>query len=498
MERKELILRKLDHNLYHKLEAYAESDYYPFHMPGHKRNMRFYPMKEIYKIDITEIDGFDNLHHAEGVLYQAMKKASTLYHAEETHFLVNGSTSGILSSISASVKRGGKILIARNSHKAAYNAIMLRDLQAIYLYPKLQKEFAIWGGINPKDVEEALELEDKIEAVFITSPTYDGIVSDVKSIAKIVHRKNIPLIVDEAHGAHFGFHPAYPQNSNVLGADIVIHSVHKSLPAFTQTALIHINGNLIDRNKMIKYLEIYQTSSPSYVFMSGIENCLDIISSEGNSLFQKLHENVSEFQNVCKKLCNLKVVERNIIGSDNIFDYDDTKVMISLVRASLNGKELYDRLLHEYHIQMEMSAPLYVLGITSIMDTHKGFQRLSDALIQIDQDIQNKVKLKNTDNTFTILEEVFFLSKEANVYCSIAEIENLELESISFTLSENRVSGEFVFLYPPGIPILVPGEIITAVIKERILAYRKRGFMLQGLCDKEFDKIKVVKKKKSM
>lgn len=476
-------------------------------MPGHKRNMHLYSMKEIYDIDITEINGFDNLHHAEGVLLKAMQKAATLYQSEETHFLVNGSTCGILSSISATVKRHGKILIARNCHKAVYNAILLRELQPIYLYPKIQKDYTIFGGIDPEDVEKALEQDAEIEAVFITSPTYDGVVSDVKRIVEIVHKRKIPLIIDEAHGAHFGFHPEFPQNSIVLGADIVIHSVHKTLPAFTQTALIHINGKLIDRKRINQFLEIYQTSSPSYVLMSGIENCIDLVSEKGSSLLQILHNNILMLHSACRDLHYIRVVNQDIVGKDEIYDFDDSKIIISVNGTSMNGKELYDVLLHRYHLQMEMGAPAYVLGISSIMDTEEGFKRLAGALIQIDQEIQDKVILKKTKGSLKsknsdertdtieneIIEKSLFITSGTKINYSISEIENLTLESIPWTLSENRTSGEFVFLYPPGIPILVPGEIISRQIYELILVYKKRGFMVQGPTDYELNKIKVVK-----
>ena len=471
-------------------------------MPGHKRNMQSYPMEEIYGIDITEIDGFDNLHHAEGMLLQTMQKAAALYRSEETHFLVNGSTCGILSSISAAVKKGGKILIARNSHKSAYNAMLLRELRPVYLYPKIQKEYAILGGIDPEDVERALEQDVQIEAVFITSPTYDGIVSDVKRIVEIVHRKKIPLIIDEAHGAHFGFHPEFPQSSVALGADVVIHSVHKTLPAFTQTALIHINGNLIDRDRINQFLGIYQTSSPSYILMCGIENCIDLVSQRGTELLQSLHNNILKFHAACNNLHYIRVVNQSIIGKDEIYDFDFSKIIISVKGTSMSGKELYDILLHRYHLQMEMEAPTYVLGISSVMDTKRGFERLAAALIQIDREISEKanrdLKTKTSDEGTDvieneIIEKSLFVSREIEINYSISEVENLALESIPLESSQNRISGEFVFLYPPGIPILVPGETISKRIFELILAYKRKRFMIQGPSDHELKKIKVVK-----
>ena len=211
--------------LYEKLKEYAEADYYPFHMPGHKRRMG--QMCSPYQIDITEIDGFDNLHHAEGIIKECEEKAASLYGSEETHLLVNGSTGGILSAIAGCTRRGGKIAVARNCHKSVYHAVSINQLQAVCLYPEFLELWGINGGILPQDVEKLLKEEPDIQAVVITSPTYEGIVLDVQAIAKIVHSQNIPLIVDEAHGAHFYFYEKFPRGALQCGADVVINSIHK-------------------------------------------------------------------------------------------------------------------------------------------------------------------------------------------------------------------------------------------------------------------------------
>ena len=254
--------------LLEKLTAYGASDHYGFHMPGHKRQLDLMEGISPYQIDITEIDGFDDLHHAEGILKEAQEQAAKVYHAEETHFLVNGSTAGILSAILGSTRRGDQILVARNCHKSVYHAIEMQELKPVYLYPGFDPEAQLNTEISAEDVRAALERHPGVRAVVIVSPTYDGIVSDVESIAEAVHVHDIPLIVDEAHGAHFGFHPYFPENANQKGADLVIHSLHKTLPALTQTALLHMNGERADRRRVRKYLHMLQTSSPSYVLMA--------------------------------------------------------------------------------------------------------------------------------------------------------------------------------------------------------------------------------------
>ncbi len=212
--------------LYDSLREYSASDYYGFHMPGHKRV--FKPAEGIpYELDITEIEGFDDLHHAKGILKKAQERAARVFGAQETHFLVNGSTAGILSALLGTTDRGDMVLAARNCHKSVYHALDMQGLTPVYLYPEFDTDAGLNAGITAEDVEEALKMHPQIRAVVIVSPTYDGVVSDVARIAEIVHAYGIPLIVDEAHGAHFGFHPYFPENANTRGADVVIHSIHK-------------------------------------------------------------------------------------------------------------------------------------------------------------------------------------------------------------------------------------------------------------------------------
>ena len=196
--------------LYKELEDYSHKDYYPFHMPGHKRNPFSVDGEFPFERDITEIEDFDNLHHPEGIIKEAQEAAARLYHVKESFYSVNGSTAALLAAISASVKKGGQILMARNCHKSVYHALYLRDLHPTYIYPQLYENLGISGGISPSRVERALEENKEIEAVLITSPTYDGVVSDIRGIAEIAHQYNIPLIVDEAHGAHFRFSDYFP------------------------------------------------------------------------------------------------------------------------------------------------------------------------------------------------------------------------------------------------------------------------------------------------
>ena len=331
----------MEERLYKKLESYGRSDFYPFHMPGHKRNPLAVDGDFPVERDITEINGFDNLHHAEDLLKRAQEDVARLYGVPESFYSINGSSGAILAAVSAAVGKGGQILIARNCHKAVYHAIYLRDLGATYIYPHEDPRLGINGGISPSRVEMYLAENPEIEAVLITSPTYDGIVSDVARIAEVVHNHGIPLIVDEAHGAHFHFSDYFPVSAAELGADVVINSVHKTLPCLTQTGVIHLCSDRVSREKLIRFLGIYQSSSPSYVLMSSIDACMDKLEREGDEMFRVFTENLEKARERLGKCKYIRLVTPQACECQRVFDFDRSKLLLSTVDSSLNGRQLH-------------------------------------------------------------------------------------------------------------------------------------------------------------
>lgn len=473
-------------NLYNNLETYKNSGVYPYHMPGHKRNMHAMPMAEAYAIDLTEIEGSDNLYHAGGILKEAMLRAANLYHAEETHFLVNGSTGGILSAVAACVKRGGTLLLARNSHRCVYNAMMQKNLRGRYLQPAYNGKWQIAGGITPEAVREALEADSNIQAVFITSPTYEGLVSDIKGIADEAHRYSIPLIVDEAHGAHFGLDERLPASAVSQGADIVIQSLHKTLPAFTQTALLHVNGDRVDREKLRRYLSVYQTSSPSYVLMAGIDQCISLLQEKRAALFEQFYHNRQQFLEQIKQLRHIQVLDRNETGLHGAVAIDACKLVISVSGTSCSGQKLYELLLHRYGLQMEMAASTYVLAILTIMDTKEGFDRLAEALLAIDRTLYAVPRAEKEG-----MSETGALPLPQAVL-TIAEAVDKEWEKCTLALCCGRIAADYICIYPPGIPIIVPGEVVTDRVIGQITQYQREGLHILGIEENQ-NRVKVVK-----
>lgn len=438
--------------LYKELLKHSKEGPYPFHMPGHKRNECLSFLKDAYSIDITEIDNFDNLHDADGIIKKAQENAARIYHSEESHFLVNGSSAGILASIFSVCNKGDKIILARNCHKSVYNAVKLNELETVYIYPQIIGNERINGCIYPNSVEETILSNPDAKAVVITSPTYDGVISDIAGIAKKCHEFDIPLIVDEAHGALFFMEG---RSAVICGADIVINSVHKTLPALTQTALLHVNGKIFDREKLREYLSVFQTSSPSYVLMASIDYAMEIIESEGAKLYRDYCIRTYKLKEELKKLRHLKLILKDSLITSGIYDYDEGKILISTDGTKINGKQLSNLLLEKYNIQCEMSAAKYCLLMSTIMDSMDGIDLLIKALIEIDDSVMDYEKKENRSDTES------------------------EIEILKNNIGKK--SEKTVYVYPPGIPILVEGEIIIqeAVIEiERAL---NAGLDVKGL-----------------
>ncbi len=459
-----------------KLKQYSQSDRYPFHMPGHKR--RDFSFGNPYQMDITEIEGFDNLHHAQGILKDSMERAARLYGVQRSFFLVNGSTCGILAAICAAVQKGNKILAARNSHKAVYHAIFLQELSPVYLYPESTK-YGILGQITPETVAEALERQPQAAAVVITSPTYDGVVSDIQGISDVVHSYGIPLIVDEAHGAHFGFFKGFPENAAHLGADAVILSLHKTLPSFTQTALLHLCSQRIPAERVRKYLAIFESSSPSYILMAGIEKCLRFVEEEGEGAFWGFYQRLKRFQDAVSDLQVLKVLSKQDFGDKSAYDFDPSKLLILTGTESYSGKMLQDELREEYNLELEMAAGNYALAMTSVCDTDEGFARLSKALHKIDKRLQSLEYLPGNRRKITIVPEALY--KKNIKVMEIHEADAKQVRAADLQDAAGAVCADYVSVYPPGIPVLVPGERITDERLQQIDACIRCGLTVEGL-----------------
>lgn len=469
--------------LYKELVSYRiNKNIYPMHMPGHKRNSEWIMMNP-YEIDITEIDGFDNLTRPQGIIKDCMKRAADVYKCSDTYMLVNGSTAGILTAVSAMTRQGDTILIMRNSHMSVYNAAFLNKLCVQYLYPDVINELGILGGVCPESIEEKLTEYPKTSLVIITSPTYDGVISDIKGIAEIVHKHNIPLLVDAAHGAHLGFHPYFYENAAGLGADCVIHSIHKTLPAFTQTALMHVSGSYVNRREIKRYLSVYQTSSPSYILMAGIDRCITFLENEADKEFSRFAAMLKDFYCFSDNFKNICVLKPEILSSK--FKRDLSKIIIYCKNDIIKASVLYDILINRFNIQPEMAGENYVLCLSSVCDTEEGFDMLKRALSSIDADCGEIIDFH------CVMKAPETLIKNTRRFYHF-EMSGKTEKMVLLKQSGGCVMAEYVYLYPPGIPLLVPGEVMSLDMIDQIQRYMKAGLNISGMEDMSGEYVRVL------
>lgn len=414
-----------------KLDLYLEEGYYPFHMPGSKRSKALRSDLP-YMRDFTEIYGFDNLNDPEDIFVSMEDKLARIYKVKEAIISTNGSTCGILSTIRALCKDNKNILIQRSSHKSVYNACELNSLSVSYIKIVTDNQLAI-KDIDYDDLEEKLKEKD-YKALVLTSPSYEGYLLDLKKIYKLCRENKTKLILDMAHGSHLPltrhFHNSF---------DVAITSFHKNLSALTPSAAVLINDmEYFDEIK--RNMAIFQTSSPSYVILQSIDEMIGRFESF-DSLYKNLEDNIDD-------LYKLKLDYLELIDDPT---KDRTKLLISTKNTNISGSDL-EKLLREDKIEIEMAYPDYALLISTIFDTKEGFDRLKKSLRRIDGLLEAKEKLYSLDLPIP--------QKKLEIH----EAVNYKKKNVKLENSIGEISGEFVYAYPPGSPIIAPGEIIDSEI----------------------------------
>lgn len=387
---------------------------------------------------------------------------------------------GILAGITAMTNKNDKILIARNSHKSVYNAVEINSLVPIYLYPK-QDEYGINKEIEPKDVKEKLENNKDIKLLVITSPTYEGVISNIKEIVEIAHSYKVPVLVDEAHGAHLKFDRKLKEFEALKGgADIVVQSLHKTLPSLTQTALLHIQGNIVQENEIYNALSIFETSSPSYILMASIDNCLNILEKDREKLFKAYNENLEKFYERTKNLEKLKILGQVITKNDI---QDMGKIVVITKNTNINGKKLAETLREKYKIEVEMAYTDYIIAMTSICDKKENFEKFADALIKIDKEVQKIEEKEIKSQEFYIIPK-----KEMEIYETKKSKDKIKT---IYKKAEGKISNEYIFVYPPGIPYITPGEVIDKNVISKIEEFMKNGIEIRTTSN-SFPEIEII------
>lgn len=480
--------------LFAALKKYVEDKTVSFHVPGHKGGkgipeFQSFVGENILSIDVTSgILDLDTICNPLGVIREAEDLAAQAFGANYAHFLVNGTTSGIQAMILSVAGPGDEIIIPRNAHRSVIGGLILSGVRPVYIKPVIDDYMGIAMGITPESVRRALVEHPNAKAVFVINPTYYGVASDLRQIVEIAHSYGKPVIVDEAHGAHLGFHPDLPLSAMEAGADMSAASVHKLLGSMTQSSILLIKSDLIDDRKVKGAMNLTQTTSPSYPLMASLDVARKQVALNGRQMLQKTIELCERAREQLNAIKGIYVMGREVEGSEGCFAFDPTKLAINLREIGLSGFETEKLLKYEYHIQMELSDLYNVLAVGTIGDNEASMNILVNAI----KDIAQKYGCKNVIKITTELPE----NQEMVVSPRFAFYS--EKRVVPLEKAEGEISTEMLMAYPPGIPILCPGERITKEVIEYAKTLNSEGCHLQGTEDPDAKTIKVLADKDSV
>lgn len=485
---------KLNQNetpLFDALKEYVDRDTLPFHVPGHKKGVgidkefKNFIGENPFKIDVTVFKLVDSLHHPTGPIKKAQELVADAYESHASFFSIHGTSGAIQAMILAVVNDGDKIIVPRNVHKSVTSGIILSGAVPVFMEPEIDKKLGIAHGVTPETVEKTLKENPDAKAVLIINPTYYGVVTDIKKIADIVHSYDIPLIVDEAHGPHLAFSEKLPMSALKAGADICAQSTHKIIGSLTQGSLLHVKSKYVDPKRVQQILNLMQTTSPSYIIMASLDCARRQIALEGKDLLQKTIELCKYTRAEINKIPGFYCFGEEVLGKPGSYSFDPTKLTISSRELGITGFELDMILADKYHIQMELSDFYNVLAVGSFGDTKEGMDRLLSALKEISNDYYGKKEPVQD-----------FLDIPAIPTKILNPREAFYSDKISIPLNESigKISGEFLLAYPPGIPVLCPGEEITQEVVDYVHDLKRANLYVQGTEDLTVENIKIVNK----
>ncbi|MFZ5354222.1 MAG: aminotransferase class I/II-fold pyridoxal phosphate-dependent enzyme [Bacillota bacterium] len=474
---------------------YYEEGVVPFHMPGHKKGNLYSKIgfdlfdTSMLTLDVTEIPGIDNLHCPEDAIKEAQRLAAKAFGADYTFFLVNGTTCGIYSMIMAATNPGDKIIVPRNCHKSVAGAVILGRLKPVYINPSIDSKLRAAMGITPQEIEAIIMQHPDAKTVVITNPTFYGACSDIEGIAKAVHKHNMLLLVDEAHGAHFKFHSRLPVSAMKAGADAAAQSTHKTLAAMTQASMLHVKSERIDIDKLKFFLQLNQTTSPSHIMLATLDITRYIMEETGKELLDASISSSNWARDEINCIKGVYCLGRDRIGKYGIYDIDDTRLTINFSNLGVGGTEIEHLLRKSFKIQVEMSDLYNIVAIASIGDDAKSYEKLVYALSML------AAKAKHSEDLNDSFSNRLYLKEIAPVQAMLPwEAVYGEKEYISIENSIGRICGEMLIPYPPGIPVIMPGELITEEVLDYIAECMDKGIKINGPSDATLEKIAVIKR----
>lgn len=468
------------------LEEFKRMRLVPFDVPGHKRGRGNKELTEFLgekclTVDVNSMKQLDNLCHPVGAIRDAEALAAEAFGAEHAFFIVNGTTAAVQAMVLTACKRGEKIILPRNVHRSVINAMILCGAVPVYINPQMNEALGISLGMEVSDVKKAIEENPDAKAVLVNNPTYYGICSNLKAITELAHANNMLVLADEAHGTHFYFGENMPISGMAAGTDMASVSMHKSGGSLTQSSFL-LCGKNINSQYVRQIVNLTQTTSGSYLLLSSLDISRRNLSLRGKEIFKSVVDMVEYARHEINQIGDYYAYSRELINGDSVFDFDVTKLSVNTFETGLAGIEVYDLLRDEYDIQIEFGDLGNFLAYVSVGDNYKNIERLIGALSEIRR-LYKKDKAGMLRHEY--IPPMVKLPPQQGFY---GEKEQVILEE-----SAGRICSEFVMSYPPGIPILAPGEEITAEIIEYIKYAKEKGCFLTGPEDMEVKKINVLK-----
>lgn len=468
------------------LIQYRNTRIVSFDVPGHKQGkgntmLRDFLGDKCLSVDVNSMKPLDNLNHPTSVIKEAEELAADAFNCDRAFFMVGGTSSSVQGMIMSVCKEGDKIIMPRNVHRSAISAIILSGSIPVYVSPGISKNLGIPLGMSLKDVEKAINENPDAKAVFVNNPTYYGICSDLKSIIDLAHKNNMLVLVDEAHGTHFYFGENLPPAAMHLGADMSAVSVHKTGGSLTQSSLLLANTERVNPDYVRTIINLTQTTSGSYLLLSSLDIARKNLELNGREIFSRILELSEYARNEINSIGGYYAFSREIINGDSIYDFDRTKLSVHTLDIGLAGIEVYDMLRDDYSIQLEFGDLANFLAIISVGDTYFAIERLVSALAEIKR-THAKNKANMIDHEY--ISPVVKVSPKTAFY---SKKKKVELKN-----SIGQISGESIMCYPPGIPILAPGEMITKESIDYILYSKEKGCLLTGVEDMNIEHINIL------
>ncbi|MBX9972236.1 aminotransferase class I/II-fold pyridoxal phosphate-dependent enzyme [Bacillus sp. CMF12] len=481
--------------LFSGLLAHAKKDPVQFHIPGHKKGAGIDPEFREYigdnalAIDLINIGPLDDLHQPKGIIKEAQDLAAEAFGADKTFFSVQGTSGAIMTMVMAVCGPGDKIIVPRNVHKSVMSAIVFSGATPIFIHPEIDENLGISHGITTESVSKALELHPDAKGVLVINPTYFGISADLKKIVEIAHSYNVPVLVDEAHGVHIHFHDELPLSAMQAGADLAATSVHKLGGSMTQSSILNMKGNLVSAKRVQSILSMLTTTSTSYLLLASLDVARKRLATEGKELIQKTIDLAQSIRRRINEIDRLYCVGEEILETKAAHDYDPTKLIISVKELGMNGFDVENWLREHHNIEVEMSDLYNILCIVTPGDT----EREADILVSALAELANERK-GNTEKleTQVLLPDIPVLSLTPR------DAFYADTELVPFDESEGRIIAEFIMVYPPGIPIFIPGEIITKENLRYIKTNMEAGLPVQGPEDYDFKYLRVIEEHRAI